>query len=169
MTSLRKAIKSTFGESQGEHTSKLFEIQDEIESLEKRLSELRASAKIVAANGAADLAPAGVAISSLYWVGSMLGCAGIIKDTYRAATGRQLSVSSLIGTSECRHCNGDIHTEISSAMGLRQWLVGSLAPTVCAECEAKAKQRSAAEKRQNDLRKSHLARMPYREYLKTPE
>lgn len=169
MTLLRKTIKSTFGENLISHASKLFEIQDEIESLEEKITSLRADAKTVAADGAADLELDDIAVSSLYWVGSMLGCAGVVKDTYRATTGRQLSVSSLIGTSECRHCSNDIHTEIASSARLGQWLTGSLAPSVCVECEAKAKQRTEADKRQSELRKSHLARMPYREYLKTPE
>ena len=169
MSALMQTIKDTFGENLNEHTKRLFEIQAEIESLEAQISALRANAKTVAFEGVVDFSGDERAVSSLYWVGSMLGCAGIVKDTYRAAIGKQLTVSSLVGTSECRHCGEDIHTEISSASRLEQWLSGSMVQLVCSVCDAKSKQRTAAEERQSELRKAHLSRMPYKEYLKTPE
>ncbi|WP_429169174.1 HNH endonuclease [Aeromonas rivipollensis] len=169
MKLLSDALKDVFDDTSRPYAKELFEISDEIALLEGQITTLRERMKGVATAGTTELASDVGAVSAIYWAASWLGMPGAVKDAYRAKAGRVLVVSPLIRTTECADCGGDIQHIISSSSGFNQWVADRSPFSVCGDCTARSQQLSAAQLRQRELRKEHLARMPYKEYLKSPE
>lgn len=169
MRLLSDALKSVFDGKYRACANEMLEISNEITLLEGEISALRERMKDAAENGVTALADDLDAVSAIYWVASWLGMPGVVKDAYRAKTGRSLAVSPLTTTTECASCGGDIQHIISSSSGFNQWVADRSPFSVCDDCAARSRQLSAAQLRQRELRKEHLSRMPYKEYLKSPE
>lgn len=169
MKLLSDALRDVFDDTSRPYANELFEISDEIDLLEGKITALRERMKVAAATGVTELVGDVRAVSAIYWVASSLGMPGVVRDAYREKTGKSLTVLPLTRTTECSNCGGDIQHIISSSSGFNQWMADRSPFSVCDDCTARSRQLSAAQLRQRELRKEHLARMPYKEYLKSPE
>lgn len=169
MKRLTDALNSVFDDKTRACANEMFDISDEIESLEGQISVLREHMKDVTATSTMQLADDVGAVSAIYWVASWLGMPGAVKDAFRAKTGKRLVVSPLTRTTACTSCGGDVTHIVSSSSGFKQWINDIVPVAECDDCTARSRQLSAVQLRNWQLRKEHLARMPYKEYLKTPE